>query len=203
LIRAYRKFLDAASPRATHLVLVGSGEDESKLRKLCDELQLPQYHHPPGSSLRSTLNPPGVHFYGFRQIEENPIFYALADAFILPSLYEEWGLVVNEAMACGLPVVVSQNVGCAEDLLEVGLPNAYLNGDAAGIQKFGLQSRTRQNGFVFEPDSVEVLSRGLSCLAENPKLRVAMGQQSSRIVKKFSCQNFAKNALHAARLATQ
>jgi len=74
LIRAYRKFLDAASPRATHLVLVGSGEDESKLRKLCDELQLPQYHHPPGSSLRSTLNPPGVHFYGFRQIEENPIF---------------------------------------------------------------------------------------------------------------------------------
>lgn len=58
-----------------------------------------------------------VFFYGFRQIEENPVFYALAEAFILPSLKEEWGLVVNEAMACSLPVIVSRTAGCAEDLL--------------------------------------------------------------------------------------
>ena len=58
-----------------------------------------------------------VFFYGFRQIEENPVFYALAEAFVLPSLKEEWGLVVNEAMACSLPVIVSRTAGCAEDLL--------------------------------------------------------------------------------------
>ncbi|MFM8885357.1 MAG: glycosyltransferase, partial [Chthoniobacterales bacterium] len=56
-----------------------------------------------------------VFLYGFRQIEENPVFYALAEAFILPSLKEEWGLVVNEAMACSLPVIVSRTAGCAED----------------------------------------------------------------------------------------
>ena len=58
-----------------------------------------------------------VYFYGFRQIEENAIFYALAEAFVLPSLKEEWGLVVNEAMAAGLPVIVSRTAGCAEDLV--------------------------------------------------------------------------------------
>ena len=58
-----------------------------------------------------------VFYYGFRQIEENPVFYALAEAFVLPSLKEEWGLVVNEAMAAGLPVIVSHTAGCAEDLV--------------------------------------------------------------------------------------
>jgi len=203
LIRAYRKFLDAASPRATHLVLVGSGEEESKLRKLCDELRLPQYHHPPGGSTKAGGGAPGVHFYGFRQINENPIFYGLADAFILPSLYEEWGLVVNEAMACSLPVVVSRTAGCTEDLLEMGVPGEALNGEAAAIGKLRLDSNLRKNGLVFDPQSPGELSRVMSCLAENPGLRMAMGRESFRIVEKFSCENFAKNAIQAARLAAQ
>ena len=125
LIRAYRRFLDASPLKQTHLVMVGSGEEEPALRALCAELQLPTCNHPALSPQRSapSLLLPGVHLYGFRQINENPAFYALADAFILPSLYEEWGLVVNEAMACGLPVIVSQTAGCAEDLLEPGSPS--------------------------------------------------------------------------------
>jgi glycosyltransferase involved in cell wall biosynthesis len=73
---------------------------------------------PLGNTEHSVENHGGaVFFYGFRQIEENAVFYALAEAFVLPSLYEEWGLVVNEAMAAGLPVIVSRTAGCAEDLL--------------------------------------------------------------------------------------
>jgi len=203
LIRAYALFLDTSQRRETHLVLVGSGEEESKLRKLCDELRLPKYDHPPGCLAKSTGEAPGVHFYGFRQIEENPVFYGLADAFILPSLYEEWGLVVNEAMACGLPAIVSKTAGCAEDLLEIGVPSDSRNGDAAAIQKFRLGSQVRKNGFVIDPKSPGELSRVMLCLAESPGLRMVMGGQSRRIVEKFSCQNFAKNAIEAARLATQ
>ena len=124
LIQAFRKFLDSNPDCQTHLVMVGSGEEESKLRSLCQELRLPIYEKTSAtignrqSAIGNEL--PGVHFYGFRQIDENPVFYALADAFILPSLYEEWGLVVNEAMASGLPVVVSETAGCVEDLLETG-----------------------------------------------------------------------------------
>jgi glycosyltransferase involved in cell wall biosynthesis len=203
LIRAYRLFLDSSKRKETHLVLVGSGEEEGKLRQLCDEVGLPKYDHPPGGSSPTASNAPGVHFYGFRQIEENPVFYGLADAFILPSLYEEWGLVVNEAMACGLPVIVTQTAGCAEDLLEPGFPGETLNGEAAAIQKLRLVSQVRRNGFVFDPETAEELSRILSCLAENPKMRAVMGGESRRIVEKFSCQNFARNAIRAARLAIE
>jgi glycosyltransferase involved in cell wall biosynthesis len=203
LIRAYRVFLDASERKETHLVLVGSGEEESKLRTLCDELRLPVYDHPPGSLTKSTGEAAGVHFYGFRQIDENPIFYGLADAFVLPSHYEEWGLVVNEAMACGLPVIVSTTAGCAEDLLETGVPGESLNGEAAVIGKLRLESQVRKNGFVFDPESPDELSRVISCLAESPGLRTVMGRESRRIVEKFSCENFAKNAIQAARLATQ
>ncbi len=108
--------------------MVGSGEEESRLLDLCAELKLPVYkksgagRQDPASNNKD--EPPGVHFYGFRQIDENPVFYALADAFILPSSWEEWGLVVNEAMASGLPVIVSETAGCVEDF--AGAPGLRL-----------------------------------------------------------------------------
>ena len=121
LLRAYRLFLENGPHKQTHLVMVGSGEQESELRSLCLELKLPIYDHTRSDTSRSATDAgaPGAHFYGFRQIDENPVFYGLADAFILPSVREEWGLVVNEAMASGLPVIVSETAGCAEDLLEM------------------------------------------------------------------------------------
>jgi glycosyltransferase involved in cell wall biosynthesis len=203
LIRAYRKFLDLGQRKQTHLVMVGSGEEEAILRKLCDELRLPKYDHADNRMKSGTrMGTPGVHFYGFRQIEENPVFYALADAFILPSVYEEWGLVVNEAMACGLPVVVSKTAGCAEDLLEARGPREITKSEVAeSLRKLGLQSLVHRNGFTFDPHSVEELSRVLVCLEANPELREAMGQASRRIIEKFSCQQFAKNALQAAKVA--
>jgi glycosyltransferase involved in cell wall biosynthesis len=203
LIKAYGQLLANNPGCQTHLVMVGSGEEEPRLRDLCAELKLPVYlkTNAGGGSPASNAKPetPGVHFYGFRQIEENPVFYALADAFVLPSSWEEWGLVVNEAMACGLPVVVSETAGCAEDLLESGPPPGF---DTAKIEPpLKSVAGLRQNGFVFNPTAPESLAAALLDLTTHPDLRAVMGQSSRRIVEKFSCDNFARNALFAARVA--
>ena len=203
LVRAYRQYLDTSRLKQTHLVMVGSGEEEPNLRALCTELQLPIYDHSPLSTLHSPLSiqTPGVHFYGFRQIDENPVFYALADAFVLPSLYEEWGLVVNEAMACGLPVIVSETAGCAEDLLEAGSPEPVSPEDRQALDQAALTSKLRRNGLAFDPSSVDELARALVLLEAAPQLRATMGLRSRAIVEKFSCENFARNALLAANAA--
>ncbi|HUD49777.1 MAG TPA: glycosyltransferase family 4 protein [Candidatus Baltobacteraceae bacterium] len=196
LIHAYRRVLDSSRDCQTHLVLVGSGEEDLKLRSLCRELRLPVYEKAEAGETKADSGanrtddaPPGVHFYGFRQIEENPVFYALADAFVLPSLWEEWGLVVNEAMACGLPVVVSRTAGCAEDLLPPGTHGR--------LPDIGI----RQNGFVFDPESPDSLARALIALASDTALREGMGNASRAVVGNFSCDVFARNALMAARAA--
>jgi glycosyltransferase involved in cell wall biosynthesis len=186
--------------------MVGSGEEEAKLRALCQELNLPVYDKTAlangSSSAGSKPELPGVHFYGFRQIEENPVFYALADAFILPSLWEEWGLVVNEAMASGLPVVVSETAGCAEDLLVPGrltLPQE-LPMDLR-VRLVPLREHIRQNGFTFDPTSVQSLANAMILLEAIPEIREDMAKASQQIVERFSCENFATNALLAAQTA--
>jgi glycosyltransferase involved in cell wall biosynthesis len=162
-----------------------------------------------------------VFFYGFRQIEENPVFYALAEAFVLPSLKEEWGLVVNEAMAAGLPVIVSRTAGCAEDLLpgseswQCSVGSGQLGGSET-TENCQLKTENsleqRSNGFVFDPSSVDALSDALRRIADQETKRpkdeetnglTEMGKRSREIVAKFGCENFAKQALSAARAAQQ
>jgi glycosyltransferase involved in cell wall biosynthesis len=70
-------------------------------------------------------NLPQVFFLGFRDWNQLPKFYAAADLFVLPSVREPWGLVVNEAMASGLPVIATRKVGAAQDLIIEG-QNGYL-----------------------------------------------------------------------------
>lgn len=72
-----------------------------------------------------------VHFAGFMNQQQMARAYAAADALVLPSDHgETWGLVVNEAMACGLPAFVSDQVGCAEDLVKPGSTgDVYACGD--------------------------------------------------------------------------
>jgi glycosyltransferase involved in cell wall biosynthesis len=75
-----------------------------------------------------------VSFAGFLNQSEIPAAYAAADFLVLPSQSETWGLVVNEGMACGLPAIVSDRVGCAEDLVvpsSTGL--LYRSGDASEL----------------------------------------------------------------------
>ena len=71
----------------------------------------------------------------------------------------------------------------------------------AQLKQAGLLEKVRSNGFVFNPRSSEELSRILLLLEASPVLRSVMGQASRRIVEKFSCENFARNAWQAAQAA--
>jgi glycosyltransferase involved in cell wall biosynthesis len=97
------------------LLLIGDGEERGPLE-------------------RRAAGRPGVRFLGFRNQTELPRFYDLADLFVLPSTYEPWGLVVNEAMASGTPVLASDRVGSARDLIEPG-QNGWIfpAGDVAAL----------------------------------------------------------------------
>jgi glycosyltransferase involved in cell wall biosynthesis len=93
----------ASSGHDVTAVFVGSGELEPQLRELGNKL---------GVSAR---------FEGFKNQTEMPDAYRAADVLVLPSDHREtWGLVVNEAMACGLPAIVSDAVGCGPDLIVEG-----------------------------------------------------------------------------------
>jgi glycosyltransferase involved in cell wall biosynthesis len=193
LIEAYAQLQQDLGDDAPALVFVGSGDQESALRRQCAQLGLQvadasevggrrsevgeQPAHQPGTKNQEprTQNQErgeaAIYFAGFRQIEENPAFYALADCFVLPSLYEEWGLVVNEAMACGLPVVVSKTVGSAEDLVRPG-----------------------ENGFHIDPTRPEQLTEALACLITDPELRGRMGTRSREIINQWGCDDFVLGA---------
>ena len=85
------------------LVLVGTGETFEACRHYVSNRHLTQ-----------------VHLLGFRNQAELPRLYAVADLFVLPSEDEPWGLVINEAMCSGLPIVASEGVGAAADLIKPG-----------------------------------------------------------------------------------
>jgi glycosyltransferase involved in cell wall biosynthesis len=109
---AAARLLAGRLQRPVHLLMVGSGELESDLKSQCRVV----------SAATSIQNPsandlPPASFVGFLNQTEIPAAYAAADLLVLPSdCGETWGLVVNEALASGLPAVVSNQCGCAEDL---------------------------------------------------------------------------------------
>jgi glycosyltransferase involved in cell wall biosynthesis len=166
LLQAFRRFRERCATGESgtdewKLVLLGDGELRSDIEEAIRKLDLG----------------PGVQLQGFRQIGELPIFYALARAFILPSTTEQWGLVVNEAMASGLPVLVSESCGCASDLVEEG-----------------------KNGFTFNPfDIDEMADRMLEVATMGLEEREAMGKASQEIIARWSPETFA-SGLQAAAL---
>lgn len=117
-----RDVLDAAhrlheAGRRVGLVYVGDGPLSGSLRTMARAMAFP------------------VHFAGFKNQTEMPAYYASADLLALPSDGgETWGLVVNEAMACGLPAVVSDAAGCGPDLIDEGRTGAtYPVGSVEGL----------------------------------------------------------------------
>lgn len=100
LLKAYQRIQD----KTTNLVLIGHGEEMSRYQE-----QITSYCLQNVKIIARLLSR-----------EELATCYAIADVFVLPSLEETWGMVVNEAMAVGTPVVVSEAVGCADDLIVEG-----------------------------------------------------------------------------------
>jgi 1,2-diacylglycerol 3-alpha-glucosyltransferase len=111
-----------------------------------------------------------VHFAGHKGLRELPTFYAFAKCFVLPSTREPWGLVVNEAMASGLPAIVSSCCGCAEDLVDPG-----------------------KNGYIFNPGVPGELTQCLRRMEDTvPSELARMGARSSEIVGRYSPTAFGE-----------
>jgi len=144
-------------------VLCGDGPLRTKISDARDRLGLQQ----------------NVTLAGFLQFHDLPAYYSRAAAFWLPSVREPWGLVVNEAMACGLPVVVSNAAGCVPDLVEEG-----------------------GNGWSFDPNSVSGMAEALMRMHSlHPSARRAMGDRSLRIIAEWDLDRFAEALWEAAMLA--
>jgi glycosyltransferase involved in cell wall biosynthesis len=110
-----------------------------------------------------------VKFAGLKTSSETTPYYAFAKCFILPSTREPWGLVVNEAMASGLPVLVSERCGCAEDLVD-----------------------PRRNGFLFNPtQDGDLTGRMMYMSTLDQSALDAMGRRSREIIAVYSPEQWA------------
>ena len=157
LLEAYRKYTVLGPKNKWGLVLVGEGDEQ------------PRYEE-------EMKNFPGVKFVGSRFSDELCRYYGLASAFILPSTIETWGLVMNEAMASHLPVLVSKGCGAARSLVEEG-----------------------GNGWTFDVGNAEMLSQLMFRMSEMPADRLrAMGARSKEIIANWSLDTFADSIIAAA-----
>jgi glycosyltransferase involved in cell wall biosynthesis len=114
------------------------------------------------------VSPGVVKFVGFAHREQLPAYYALAESLVLPTYTDPWGLVVNEAMACGLPVVVSRMAGCAIDLV-----------------------RDNWNGIVISPGDVAGLSNALQVIASRREIVEPMSSRSLELIAQYSPQSWS------------
>jgi glycosyltransferase involved in cell wall biosynthesis len=145
LLSAYAK-LNESIRGQVGLVLVGDGVSRRQLEQQA-----------------TSISPGAIKFAGFAQREQLAIYYGLAEMLVLPTYADTWGLVVNEAMACGLPVILSQSAGCASELM-----------------------REHWNGLLVPPRDVPSLTFAMSSLAEQPDLCVAMGANSAKHIARYS-----------------
>jgi glycosyltransferase involved in cell wall biosynthesis len=157
LLQAYAKL---ASDVRSEVGLVFAGDGA------CKKALLERASHSAGT----------VFFPGFVEREDLAGLYALAEAFILPTHSDPWGLVVNEAMACGLPIIVTKVAGCAPDLVEDGW-----------------------NGYVVPPANPDRLRAAIDSLLRQPALAQQMRTRSAERIQAYSPQACA-NGLAAALL---
>jgi glycosyltransferase involved in cell wall biosynthesis len=161
LLEAFAQYRRARADDASELVLAGDGPLRDAITRRAAELSIG----------------PNVYFLGHSKYADLPDVYAGARAFILPSAVDEWGLVVNEAMAAGLPVLVSNGVGCHRDLVQNGV-----------------------NGFTFDPRNVGELA-GLMGVMTTSARRDEMGYASRRIIANWDLDRFATGLGTAADIA--
>ena len=124
------------------------------------------------------ISPGAICFPGFAHREELAGLYGLAEVLVLPTHSDPWGLVVNEAMACGLPIIVSRVAGCAADLVEDGW-----------------------NGYVVPPRDSEKLSVAIDRVVRQPELRRQMSAHSFERIQNFSPEACAAGLAAAAASA--
>ena len=165
LIHAFHQFAENhETADQWSLVLLGDGPDLPYLKQLTERLDV-------GSR---------VLFPGFMSYEDICRWYASAEVFVHPAKSEQWGLVVNEAMAAGLPVLLSNACGCFPDLMV-----------------------EEQTGFSFSPDNTDELASRMTRLAGDPELRTKMGHAArEHIQQHFEPAEFGRGLAAAIDAAT-
>ncbi|UKT66154.1 glycosyltransferase family 4 protein [Pedobacter mucosus] len=165
LLSAFKK-LNKAN---THLLYVGNGFLEKELKEKAF-----RHFGKLNTGLAQDDKPLKIHFMDFQNQTQMPMIYQACDLFCLPSQGpgETWGLAVNEAMACGKALLVSDKVGCAENLVENGI-----------------------NGYIFESNSQSDLQEKLTLLINNKSLLKKMGKKSAQIIKDWSIEMQADTML--------
>ena len=145
-----------------HLLVVGTGDLMEQSVQLVGGAGLP------------------VSFAGFLNQSEMPKAYAAADCLVLPSDFgETWGLVVNEAMVCGLPAIVSDRVGCGPDLV--------INGVTGAVFPFG---------------DVGQLAQGMVEMAADHTRRQSMGERAQRHVAEYTVEQAVDGTMEAFNAVT-
>lgn len=154
LLSAYAK-LDEVLRREVGLVFVGDGPCRPELQD--------------GASC---LSPGMVRFVGFAQRENLAVYYGLGEGLILPTYTDPWGLVVNEAMAGGLPIIVTEVAGCSSDLVS-----------------------ENWNGNIIPAKDVDALTAAMSKLAANPEVAASMGRNSEKRIADYSPEHWSDGIL--------
>lgn len=143
LIRAFKRL----KTEDTALIIAGAGPEEEKLKFLAKDDE-------------------NIYFVGYVEKEEKTKYYSIADIFVLPTLLDAWGLVVNEAMYFGLPVITTNAAGASE----------LING----------------NGFVVKAGDEEELRRAIEKLLDDEEMRREMGLKSREIIKDYTVEYAVK-----------
>ncbi len=152
ILELLEAFEEVVSRQQATLFLVGDGPDRFRYREICREREMNS-----------------VRFEGVRSQQDLPRYYGIADVFVFPTHSDPWGLVLNEAMCAGLPVICSTAAGAAADLVRPG-----------------------HNGFVHEPGDVETLKGHMLTVLGDDGLRRSMGTASREIIASFSPAKMAQ-----------
>lgn len=160
LIHAYNRYRNVVGPNdAWILVICGNGEQLTEIKSVIAELDLEQ----------------AVHLPGFIPYQSLGDWYGLAEALVHPALVEQWGLVINEACAAGLPIICSSTVGARYELVE-----------------------PHKNGFLFDPRNPTEMADTLVQMHKlTPEQRSIMGHYSQQLVARFSPGQFAQGLFAA------
>ncbi len=162
LIEAYATYVQRAGPSSWQLVIVGDGPSRSELESVVLGLDLKDK----------------VLFKGPAGYQKLPGIYGLARGFVHASSAEQWGLVVNEAMAAGLPVLVSERCGCVSELVKNGV-----------------------NGFTFNPWETKEIAQKMLLTHQDSSLLQRMGRESAAMINDWGPERFARNLRQAIECA--
>jgi len=143
--------LEPEIQKHTKLIIIGDGPEKQNLSKKIDDN-------------------PNIILAGFKEKEEIPYYFAIADIFVFASRYDGWALVINEAFAAGLPIIASNATGAAREWIHQNL-----------------------NGYLVNEPSPKQYADYLSNLIKNPELCKSMGILNLQKATEYSSQQFSKN----------